>query len=41
VIYLSDNDIVEKLAVCDLLDDALAAFGATRAEVLVIPTLKC
>lgn len=40
MIYLSDNDIVEKLAICDLLDDALAAFGATRDDVLVIPTLK-
>jgi hypothetical protein len=40
VIYLSDNDIVEKLAICDLLDEALAAFDATRADVLVIPTLK-
>jgi hypothetical protein len=40
VIYLSDNDIVEKLAICDLLDEALAAFDATRSDVLVIPTLK-
>lgn len=40
MIYLSDNDIVEKLAICDLLDDALNAFDATRADVLVIPTLK-
>jgi len=40
VIYLSDNDIVEKLAICDLLDEALVAFNATRADVLVIPTLK-
>ena len=40
MIYLSDNDIVEKLAICDLLDDALAAFNATRSDVLVIPTLK-
>jgi hypothetical protein len=40
LIYLTDNDIVEKLAICDLLDDALTAFGATRADVLVIPTLK-
>lgn len=40
MIYLSDNDIVEKLAICDLLDDALAAFDATRSDVLVIPTLK-
>ncbi len=40
MIYLSDNDIVEKLAVCDLLDDALTAFSATRLDVYVIPTLK-
>jgi hypothetical protein len=40
VIYLSDNDIVEKLAICDLIDEALVAFDATRADVLVIPTLK-
>lgn len=40
MIYLSDNDIVEKLAICDLLDEALAAFDATRSDVLVIPTLK-
>ena len=40
MIYLSDNDIVEKLAVCDLLDDALAAFDAKRPDVYVIPTLK-
>ncbi|QEH32905.1 hypothetical protein OJF2_13900 [Aquisphaera giovannonii] len=40
MIYLSDNDIVEKLAICDLLDDALRAFDATRADVLVVPTLK-
>lgn len=40
MIYLSDNDIVEKLAICDLLDEALAAFNATRDDVRVIPTLK-
>ena len=40
MIYLSDNDIVEKLAVCDLLDDTLASFEATRPDVYVIPTLK-
>ncbi len=40
MIYLSDNDIVEKLAICDLLDEALVAFNASRADVLIIPTLK-
>jgi len=40
VIYLSDNDIVEKLAILDLLDDALTAFDVPRSAVFVIPTLK-
>lgn len=40
MIYLSDNDIVEKLAVCNLLDDTLASFEATRSDVYVIPTLR-
>lgn len=39
MIYLSDDDIVEKLAVCDLLDDTLTSFDATRHDVHVIPTL--
>ncbi len=40
VIYLSDNDVLEKLAICDLLDDALEAFDADRSDVLVLRTLK-
>ena len=40
MIHLCDNDIVEKLAICDLLDDALAALGATLSDVYVIPTLR-
>jgi hypothetical protein len=40
VIYLSDNDIIEKLAVCDLLDDALVFFAASRRDVFVLNTLK-
>ena len=40
MIYLSDNDIIEKLAICDLLDDALRAYDANRSDVWVIPTLK-
>ena len=40
MIYLSDNDIIEKLAVCDLIDDALSAFGAERRDVYVIPTFR-
>ena len=40
MIYLTDNDIVGKLAACDLLDDSLTALGANRADVLVLPSLK-
>ncbi len=40
MIYLCDNDIVEKLAICDLLDDALEALGATLSDAYVIPTLR-
>ena len=40
MIYLSDNDIVEKLAIGNLLDDTLVAYAATRADVFVLPTLK-
>jgi hypothetical protein len=32
--------LVEKLALCDLLDDTLVAYAATRPDVYVIPTLK-
>ena len=40
MICLSDNDIILKLAVCDLLADALAALEATREEVYVLPTAR-
>ena len=40
MIYLSDNDILEKLARCDLLDDFLTAYGSTRRDVFVVETLK-
>jgi hypothetical protein len=40
VIYLSDNDIIEKLAVCDLLDETLDSFGASPSDVYVLSTLK-
>ena len=35
MICLSDNDIILKLAVCDLLAEALAALDAKREEVYV------
>jgi hypothetical protein len=40
VICLSDNDIIHKLAACDLLDDALAALSLARTDVYVLPTAK-
>ncbi|MFO0954368.1 MAG: hypothetical protein U0835_25060 [Isosphaeraceae bacterium] len=40
MIYLSDNDIVEKLGICDLLDDALAVLEISRSDVYVVPSLK-
>ncbi len=40
MIYLSDNDIIEKLAVCNLLDDALLSFNAAPTDVFVLSTLK-
>jgi len=40
VICLSDNDIIHKLAACDLLDDVLAALSLARTDVYVLPTAK-
>jgi hypothetical protein len=40
VICLADNDIIHKLAACDLLDDVLAALSLTRIDVYVLPTAK-
>jgi len=39
MIILADNDIVHKLALCELLDDFLDWMGAPPAEVWVISTL--
>ena len=40
MIHLLDNDIVQKLAIFDLLDHALVARGATRSDAYLLPTLK-
>jgi hypothetical protein len=40
VILLSDNDIIYKLAACDLLDEALVVLGVSHAAVYVLPTAK-
>ncbi len=40
MICLSDNDLIRKLAACDLLEEALAALEATRDEVFVLPTAR-
>jgi hypothetical protein len=40
VICLADNDIIHKLAACDLLDDAFAALSLARTDVYVLPTAK-
>lgn len=37
---LADNDIILKLTVCDLFDDALAALHVERAEVHVLPSAR-
>jgi hypothetical protein len=38
VICFSDNDIILKLAACDLLEEMLAVLGMTRARTRVLPT---
>ena len=38
MICLADNDIILKLACCDLLTEAVAAFGVDPTEVYVLPT---
>ncbi len=38
--FFFDNDVISKLAACDLLDDAVAAMGATNAQVFVLSTFK-
>src|SRR5262245_31868063 len=40
MICLSDNDIIYKLAACDLLIDAWTALGLTVGNVCVLPTAK-
>ncbi len=40
MICLSDNDIILKLAACDLLTDAWVALGLTQGDVRVLPTAK-
>lgn len=40
MICLSDNDIILKLAVCNLLDEAFTALGAKREEIYVLPSAK-
>lgn len=40
MICLFDNDIIYKLAACDLLDDALVALGLTKPDVYALPTAK-
>ncbi len=40
MICLADNDIVKKLAICNLLDEALGALGVSHREILVLPTAR-
>lgn len=40
VILLSDNDIIKKLALCDLLDDAIQVLGHARSEIRVLPRAR-
>ena len=40
MIILSDNDIIYKLAACDMLDEALVALGVMYTDVYVLPTAK-
>ena len=36
MICLADNDIFKKLAICNLLDEALSALDVSHSEVLVL-----
>lgn len=40
MILLSDNDLVVKLAQCDLLDEALSSLEAKRSECFVLNTIR-
>ncbi|HZZ74104.1 MAG TPA: hypothetical protein VFE24_17760 [Pirellulales bacterium] len=37
---MADNDVLKKLAICDLLDEAISAFGVSPKEILVLPTAR-
>lgn len=40
MIAFVDNDVITKLAACDLLDAALSALGITVGDVLTLPTAR-
>jgi len=40
MICLADNDIVKKLAICNLLEEAVGALGVSHGEILVLPTAR-
>ena len=40
MICLSDNDIIKKLAICDLLDETLAVLGIGHQQVFVLPSTR-
>ncbi|MCY2965390.1 MAG: hypothetical protein NT069_17450 [Planctomycetota bacterium] len=40
MICFTDNDLIKKLAFCDLLDDALTALSACHGEIYVLPTAR-
>lgn len=40
MICFADNDVLLKLAACDLLEEAVFVLGSTRSEVYVLPTAK-
>ena len=40
MICLVDNDVTYKLAMCNLLDDSLAALDLARTDTYVLPTAK-
>lgn len=40
MICLADNDIVKKLAICNLLEETAGALGVSNSEILVLPTAR-
>lgn len=40
MILLSDNDIIYKLAACDMLEEALVVLGVPYTDVYVLPTCQ-